>query len=98
MKNLINNKLVCRRGRRPRRPVETLLKPNGYAKIANLLGVSGVSLRLGLSAALTTHCVVIHYRLVRFATSRPTLAIKITQKGSRGGACSSQGKLTATKR
>ena len=43
-----------------------------FIKRLSLLGASRVSLRLGLSAALTTHCVVIHYRLVRFATPRPT--------------------------
>ena len=30
-------------------------------------GASSRAAALGLSAALTTHCVVIHYRLVRFA-------------------------------
>ena len=36
----------------------------------SLLGASRVSLRLGRSAALTTHCVVIHYRLNRRALQR----------------------------
>jgi len=37
-----------------------------------LYGASRVSLRLGRSAALTTHCVVIHYRLDRRALRSPS--------------------------
>ena len=37
----------------------------GRLRAARLLGASRVSLRFGRSAALTTHCVVIHYRLNR---------------------------------
>ena len=39
----------------------------GFCVAVRLLGASRVSLRLGRSAALTTHCVVIHYRLNRRA-------------------------------
>ena len=42
----------------------------GFCVAVRLHGASRVSLRLGRSAALTTHCVVIHYRLNRRALHR----------------------------
>ena len=49
-------------------PTPTKAAEKFYSKLRYLTAeASSRAAALGLSAALTTHCVVIHYRLVRFA-------------------------------